>query len=65
MARLSAFLPQMKSANEELEKNIAEGKGEDLVLDSVGDGKDYIEMVRSGFLAPPPPRKIEFLLTAL
>lgn len=45
MARLSAFLPQMKSANEELEKSIAEGKREDLVLDSAADGKDYIEMV--------------------
>ncbi|KAJ5727788.1 hypothetical protein N7493_005608 [Penicillium malachiteum] len=44
LARLSAFLPKMKSANEDLEKQIAEGKGKDVVLDEVDDGKDYIEM---------------------
>ena len=45
MARLSAFLPKMKTANEDLEKEIAEGRGKDVVLDDVDDGKDYIEMV--------------------
>ncbi|KAJ5082577.1 hypothetical protein N7532_011620 [Penicillium argentinense] len=45
MARLSAFLPKMKEANEDLEKEIAAGRGSDLLLDAVeGDGKDYIEM---------------------
>ncbi|KAJ5728955.1 uncharacterized protein N7483_003463 [Penicillium malachiteum] len=44
LARLSAFLPKMKSANEDLEKEIAEGRGKDVVLDEVDDGKDYIEM---------------------
>lgn len=47
LARLSAFLPKIKDANENLEKQIAEGRGKDVVLDSVDedDGKDYIEMV--------------------
>ncbi|KAJ6013672.1 hypothetical protein N7540_008263 [Penicillium herquei] len=45
LARLSAFLPKMKSANEDLEKEIAEGRGKDVVLDEVDDDKDYIEMV--------------------
>lgn len=47
LGRLSAFLPKMKDANESLEKDIAAGRGKDLVLDDVqeGDGKDYIEMV--------------------
>ncbi|KAJ5578164.1 uncharacterized protein N7459_007128 [Penicillium hispanicum] len=46
MARLSAFLPKMKDANESLEKEIAAGRGQDVMLDSVNeaDGKDYIEM---------------------
>lgn len=43
LARLSAFLPQMKSANEELEKDIAAGK--DVVMDDEDENKDYIEMV--------------------
>lgn len=43
LARLSAFLPQMKSANEELEKDIAAGK--DVVMDDENEDKDYIEMV--------------------
>ncbi|KAJ5553272.1 hypothetical protein N7494_002650 [Penicillium frequentans] len=42
LARLSAFLPQMKSANEELEKDIAAGK--DVVMDDEDENKDYIEM---------------------
>lgn len=47
LSRLSAFLPQMKDANEDLEKEIAAGRGKDLVLDDVdeADGKQYIEMV--------------------
>ncbi|KAJ5902082.1 hypothetical protein N7495_002610 [Penicillium taxi] len=46
MSRLSAFLPEMKNANEELEKEIAAGRGKDLVLDDAddADGKEYIEM---------------------
>ncbi|KAJ5717125.1 hypothetical protein N7488_002771 [Penicillium malachiteum] len=44
LARLSAFLPKMKSANEDLEKEIAAGRGKDVVLDEVDDDKDYIEM---------------------
>ncbi|KAJ5975867.1 hypothetical protein N7481_009574 [Penicillium waksmanii] len=44
LSRLSSFLPQMKDANEELEKEIAAGRGDAMVLDSVDDGKDYIEM---------------------
>jgi hypothetical protein len=46
LSRLSSFLPQMKNANEDLEKKIAAGNGQEMVLDSVDDdGKDYIEMV--------------------
>jgi len=47
LSRLSAFLPQMKDANEDLEKEIAAGRGKDLMLDEVDetDGKQYIEMV--------------------
>lgn len=47
LARLSAFVPKLKNANEDLEKEIAAGRGQDLMVDSVeeGDGKDYIEMV--------------------
>lgn len=47
LSRLSAFLPQMKDANDDLEKEIAAGRGKDLMLDDVdeADGKQYIEMV--------------------
>lgn len=45
LARLSSFLPKMKDANEDLEKEIAAGRGDAMMLDSVDDGKDYIEMV--------------------
>lgn len=46
LSRLSSFLPKMKDANEDLEKEIAAGRGQDMVLDSVDDdGKEYIEMV--------------------
>lgn len=53
LSRLSSFLPKMKAANEDLEKEIAAGRGDDMVLDSVNeDGKDYIEMVC--WIAFPP-----------
>lgn len=46
LSRLSSFLPRMQSANEDLEREIAAGRGQEMVLDSVDDdGKDYIEMV--------------------
>ncbi|KAL4899506.1 hypothetical protein BDW74DRAFT_109163 [Aspergillus multicolor] len=51
LSRLSAFLPQMKSANEDLEREIAAGRGKDLQLDDDGDEENdgqregqYIEM---------------------
>ncbi|KAJ5127106.1 hypothetical protein N7448_007885 [Penicillium atrosanguineum] len=46
LSRLSAFLPQMKEANDDLEKEIAAGRGKDIVLDDADetDGKQYIEM---------------------
>ncbi|GKZ69852.1 hypothetical protein AnigIFM50267_005082 [Aspergillus niger] len=51
LSRLSAFLPQMKSANEKLEQEIAAGRGKDVRLELDGDdddedmeGKRYIEM---------------------
>ncbi|KAJ5166890.1 uncharacterized protein N7482_005671 [Penicillium canariense] len=45
LSRLSTFLPKMKDANEDLEREIAAGRGQDMVLDAVeDDGKDYIEM---------------------
>lgn len=49
LSRLSAFLPQMKDANDNLEKEIAAGRGKDMVLDDADeeDGKQYIEMVCS------------------
>lgn len=48
MSRLTAFLPQMKSANEHLERELAAGRGKELQVDGVdeeGEGR-YIEMVR-------------------
>lgn len=47
LSRLSAFLPKMKDANEDLEREITAGRAKDMVLDDVNDedGKDYIEMV--------------------
>lgn len=44
----------MKDANENLEREIAAGRGKDMVLDEVDeqDGKDYIEMVRFPGLFP-------------
>ncbi|KAL2848037.1 hypothetical protein BJX68DRAFT_239324 [Aspergillus pseudodeflectus] len=55
LSKLSAFLPQMKSANEDLEKEIAAGRSKDIQLDAEDDEDDehrngqYIEMVRLGF----------------
>ncbi|OGM46787.1 hypothetical protein ABOM_004978 [Aspergillus bombycis] len=45
-SRLSAFLPQMKSANDKLQEEIEAGRGKDLRLDEVDDQTDdqYIEM---------------------
>lgn len=47
LSRVSAFLPQMKDANESLEREIAAGRGKDLRLDDVDDEHEgrYIEMV--------------------
>ncbi|KAI9041987.1 NOPCHAP1/New4 family protein [Aspergillus affinis] len=46
VARLSAFLPQMKSANEDLQREIDAGRGMDLRLDEVDEQSEgrYIEM---------------------
>ncbi|OJZ88316.1 hypothetical protein ASPFODRAFT_43970 [Aspergillus luchuensis CBS 106.47] len=55
LSRLSAFLPQMKTANEKLEQEIAAGRAKDVRLEIDGDdddddedddmeGKRYIEM---------------------
>jgi hypothetical protein len=55
LSKLSAFLPQMKTANEDLEKEIAAGRSKDIQLDAEDDEDDehrngqYIEMVRLGF----------------
>lgn len=62
LSRLSSFLPQMKNANEDLEKKIAAGEGQEMVLDSVDDdGKDYIEMV--GGISSFPFNTWKFMLT--
>lgn len=49
LSKLSAFLPQMKSANEDLQRDIAAGHAKDLQVDdeNLNDQKDgqYIEMV--------------------
>lgn len=46
-SRLTTFLPTLKAANEDLEGNIAAGKGGDIVMDNADEGKEsqYIEMV--------------------
>ncbi|KAF7113618.1 hypothetical protein CNMCM5793_002974 [Aspergillus hiratsukae] len=46
LSRLSAFLPKMKSANEDLEREIAAGRGKDLQLDEEENQEEgqYIEM---------------------
>lgn len=48
LSRLSTFLPQMEHANRDLEREIAAGRGKDMILDEVDDEdeKEYIEMVR-------------------
>ncbi|KAI9923588.1 hypothetical protein AWENTII_010072 [Aspergillus wentii] len=59
LGRLSAFLPKMKDANEELQKEIAAGRGKDLRLDEVDEndrgrviemnlGLGVLEETRSG-----------------
>jgi hypothetical protein len=46
LSRLNAFLPKMKSANEDLQKEIEAGRAGDLVLDNADEGgEQYIEMV--------------------
>lgn len=47
LSRITAFLPQMKTANEDLERELAAGRGNEVQLDDAdeqGDGR-YIEMV--------------------
>lgn len=51
LSRVSAFLPQLKSANENLQRAIAAGGARDVILDEVDEeadeeGGQYIEMVR-------------------
>jgi hypothetical protein len=46
LSRLNAFLPQMKTANEDLQRQIEAGEAGDLILDNAEDnGERYIEMV--------------------
>jgi hypothetical protein len=47
LSRLSTFLPKLKSANEDLQREIAAGRGKDLQLDEVENQEEgqYIEMV--------------------
>ncbi|RDW76620.1 NOPCHAP1/New4 family protein [Aspergillus mulundensis] len=47
LGRLSAFLPQMKSANEDLEREIAAGRGKDIQLDD-GDEDEENDSQREG-----------------
>ncbi|OGE56132.1 hypothetical protein PENARI_c003G07884 [Penicillium arizonense] len=45
LSRLNAFLPKMKNANEDLQKEIEAGRVGDLVLDNADEsGEQYIEM---------------------
>lgn len=47
LSRLNAFLPKMKDANENLQKQIEAGEAGDLVLDNADENAEqYIEMVR-------------------
>lgn len=48
LARISAFLPQMKNANDELQREIEAGRAKEIRLDEVDDQNEgqYIEMVR-------------------
>ncbi|KAL2803285.1 hypothetical protein BJX63DRAFT_77451 [Aspergillus granulosus] len=49
LSKLSAFLPQMKSANEDLQREIAAGRTKDIQLDAESEDEhregQYIEMV--------------------
>jgi hypothetical protein len=69
LSKLSAFLPQMKSANEDLEKEIAAGRSKDIQLDAEDDEDDehrngqYIEMVRLEFHPFPALEDVHTLLT--
>lgn len=46
LSRLNAFLPKMKDANEDLQRQIEAGEAGDLVLDNADEnGEQYIEMV--------------------
>lgn len=51
--RITAFLPQMKNANEDLQRELAAGRGRDMQLDEAGEDEEgegegrYIEMVHS------------------
>lgn len=52
LSKLSAFLPEMKTANEDLQREIAAGRAQDIRLDEDDEneaqgGGQYIEMVRS------------------
>lgn len=49
LSRLSSFLPKMKDANEDLQREIAAGRARDITLDSVDDEGQYIEMVCYAF----------------
>ncbi|PYI08633.1 hypothetical protein BO78DRAFT_459710 [Aspergillus sclerotiicarbonarius CBS 121057] len=46
LSRLSSFLPQMKTANEHLEQEIAAGRAKDVQMDDLDDDEEgqYIEM---------------------
>ncbi|KAJ5835221.1 hypothetical protein N7447_001247 [Penicillium robsamsonii] len=45
LSRLNAFLPKMKDANEDLQRQIEAGEAGDLVLDNADEkGEQYIEM---------------------
>ncbi|KAF9885103.1 hypothetical protein FE257_000743 [Aspergillus nanangensis] len=51
LSRLSAFLPKMKTANDELQREIDAGRAKDIILDDMDDADDddqvegqYIEM---------------------
>ena len=47
LSRITAFLPQMKTANEDLERELAAGRGKEVQLDNADDQDEgrYIEMV--------------------
>jgi hypothetical protein len=50
LSRLSSFLPQLKAANEDLERDITTGRAQDVIMDDVqaeSEDGQYIEMVRT------------------